>query len=387
MMAGTQMPLVPKLRFPEFRDVGPWKAKRLGEVAECYQPKTISIAQTSKKGPFSVYGANGIIGYFDRYNHKSPQVVIGCRGQCGNVILTQPNSWITGNSMVLNIDTHKYIEKRFLFDLMNSYDLSYLITGGAIPQITGEIKRHKITFPSLPEQRKIADCLTALDDLIRAEEESIAALNDHKRGLMQNLFPAPGETIPNLRFPEFRNEGDWEQVNLGDLLTLEYGSPLLENQRAKGSVPVIGSNGMVGFHDQALINGPAIVIGRKGSAGQVNWIDLPSYPIDTTFYVILRRRDCQLPFLALLLERQCLANLVSEGGVPGLNRNDVYAVKTKIPRVPEQRKIADSLGLLDDLIANQSQKIDDLRRHKRGLMQHLFPTPNRVSEHEKDIAP
>jgi len=181
--------LVPRLRFPEFRDAGPWEVRRLGEVANCYQPETVSISSISTVGKYPVYGANGIIGYIDRYNHKESEVIVGCRGKCGNVFLTDSYSWITGNSMVIRLKKGENIEKNFLYYHLSACDLMYLITGSAQPQITSEIKRHRIFFPSLIEQQKIADCLSSLDDLIRNEEEQLAALKEHKKGLMQQLFP------------------------------------------------------------------------------------------------------------------------------------------------------------------------------------------------------
>ena len=106
----------PRLRFPEFRDAGEWEVKRLGEVADVYQPETISQSNLSKNGKYLVYGANGIIGRFDSYNHENSQIAITCRGStCGEVTLTEPQSWITGNSMVVNLDKHQEVKKLFLY--------------------------------------------------------------------------------------------------------------------------------------------------------------------------------------------------------------------------------------------------------------------------------
>lgn len=186
-------------------------------------------------------------------------------------------------------------------------------------------------------------------------------------------MPDHKRPIPRLRFPEFRDVEPWEMQRLGEVITLEYGSSLPETQRNKGRYPVVGSNGVVGFHDQALVAGPAIVVGRKGSAGQVSWIKSACYPIDTTYYVKLRSKGDKLPFVRRLLEQHRLAELASSGGVPGLNRDDVYVIKTAIPSGPEQQKIADCLGSLDDLIRAEEAVLEALRAHKTGLMQQLFP--------------
>ena len=179
--------------------------------------------------------------------------------------------------------------------------------------------------------------------------------------------------VPRLRFPEFRDAGEWEEYKIGDLLSLEYGGSLPEGSRQDGPIPVIGSNGIVGFHDEFLITGPAIVVGRKGSVGEVNWIESDCYPIDTTFYVTSKNSSNLLVFLKLLLEKASLPRLGDNGAVPGLNRNDVYTLKTALPAKGEQQKIADCLSSLDELIALQSQKVETLKQHKKGLMQQLFP--------------
>jgi len=148
---------------------------------------------------------------------------------------------------------------------------------------------------------------------------------------------------------------------------------LPEESRLGGVIPVVGSNGVVGFHNQALISGPAIIVGRKGSAGEINWIESDCYPIDTTFYVKLESQDTLLAFIKLLLENTNLTCLSDNGAVPGLNRNDVYVLKTALPHEPEQQKIAECLSSLDEVIDLEAQKLDALKAHKKGLMQQLFP--------------
>jgi type I restriction enzyme S subunit len=180
----------PRLRFPEFRDAGPWEVKRLGEVFCERRPETIPLSSLSNNGEFLVYGANGIIGRFDCYNHEQPQIAVTCRGStCGEVTLTRPRSWITGNSMVVNVDNSPGVIKGFLYFQLKGTNWNYLITGSGQPQITGEIKKHKVALPSLDEQQKIADCLSSLDELIELHAKQLEALQAHKKGLMQQLFP------------------------------------------------------------------------------------------------------------------------------------------------------------------------------------------------------
>ena len=184
----------------------------------------------------------------------------------------------------------------------------------------------------------------------------------------------PQTLTPKLRFPEFKEGPGWGDTALGDLLTLEYGESLPEYSRRPGSVPVVGSNGIVGRHDEALIKGPTIVVGRKGSVGQVNWINADCFPIDTTFYV--KNKDASnnsLHFLYRLLSMSRLEDRKDPGAVPGLNRNEVHSIRTAVPSPVEQRKIAACLTSLDEWIAAEGRKLEVLRTHKKGLMQQLFP--------------
>ena len=180
--------------------------------------------------------------------------------------------------------------------------------------------------------------------------------------------------VPKLRFPEFRETVGWDVLPMGRLMSLEYGASLPEHSRRPGSIPVMGSNGVVGYHDEALVTGPAIVIGRKGSVGEVNWVDKDCCPIDTTYYVENKQpSSSSMQFLYRLLQCSKLNQRGDPGAVPGLNRNAVHSLQTAIPKALEQKKVADCLNSLDELIAAQGRKVEALKTYKHGLMQQLFP--------------
>jgi len=140
----------------------------------------------------------------------------------------------------------------------------------------------------------------------------------------------------------------WPAKRLDEVCTFEYGKPLPESQRYPGPYPVMGSNGRVGFHSDFLVEGPTIVIGRKGSAGMVIWEAENCFPIDTTFYVKLLNADTvALRYLYLGLQTIDLAASKGGMGVPGLNRNDAYQLKLTIPPVPVQQKIVSEFEAID----------------------------------------
>ena len=174
------------LRFAEFTDK--WQEMRLGDICEIYQPQTIPQSDFTKEG-YNVYGANGIIGKYHSYNHEKEQIAIACRGNsCGAVNFTNPKSWITGNAMVINLDNSKNADKIFVYYVLLNSNLNYLVTGSGQPQITSNIKKHSIKLPTLAEQKKIAQVLSACDKEIELLKSKFQCLKTQKRGLMQRLL-------------------------------------------------------------------------------------------------------------------------------------------------------------------------------------------------------
>ena len=144
--------------------------------------------------------------------------------------------------------------------------------------------------------------------------------------------------------------GGWRRVRLGDVIRLEYGVSLPDRKRSPGQVPVIGSAGVVGHHNQATNDGPGIVIGRKGSIGSVTWVVEDFVPIDTTYYAVPVEGKVDLRWAFHFLAQEDLSKLNRATGIPGLNRDDVYALNRAIPPLPEQRAIAAVLDGIDDAI-------------------------------------
>ena len=174
------------LRFAEFTDK--WQEMRLGDICEIYQPQTIPQSDFTKEG-YNVYGANGIIGKYHSYNHEKEQIAIACRGNsCGAVNFTNPKSWITGNAMVINLDNSKNADKIFVYYVLLNSNLNYLVTGSGQPQITSNVKNHSIKLPTLAEQKKIAQVLSACDKEIEFLKSKFQCLKTQKKGLMQRLL-------------------------------------------------------------------------------------------------------------------------------------------------------------------------------------------------------
>ena len=165
----------------------------------------------------------------------------------------------------------------------------------------------------------------------------------------------------------------WSERKLGEILTLNYGWSLPEKKRIAGDVPVYGSNGVVGSHREALVASPGVIVGRKGSAGNVHYSRRPFCPIDTTFYISPSDTVLDIEFLYYLLLHVDLKRILGDVGVPGLNREMAYKEKTGFPETKnEQRKIATVLGFVQRAIEQQERLVALTAELKKSLMRKLF---------------
>jgi type I restriction enzyme S subunit len=182
-----QQLLTGKKRFSEFE--GEWEEKRLGDVCSPQQWPTISSKDLVSNG-YSVYGANGFIGYYFEYNHKNETVAVTCRGStCGEVSLIPEKSYVTGNSMCLDDVNEKRYAYRYLYYFLKNRGFNDVISGSAQPQIVGSaIRKVKVLIPSLPEQQKIATILTTADQEIDNLRAQLNHLKQEKKALMQQLL-------------------------------------------------------------------------------------------------------------------------------------------------------------------------------------------------------
>lgn len=153
-------------------------------------------------------------------------------------------------------------------------------------------------------------------------------------------------------------------VPLGEICEFTYGDSLKETNRKGGNVPVYGSNGIVGWHDEAITKGETIIIGRKGSIGEIHLSKVPCWAIDTTYYVEKTKVPCDFTWLYYMLKALDLTRLNKSAAVPGLNREDAYEQKLPLPPLDEQKRIASLLARAD--------RLRQLRRHARRLADSLL---------------
>jgi len=252
------------------------------------------------------------------------------------------------------------LDKGYLYNLLRTTDYRHEVlasaTGTTVKHTSpGRILSYKARIPPLAEQKAIASVLGALDNKIEMNWRMNATMEAMAQTLFQSWFvdfdpvrakldgrqPVGLDQATADLFPETFEEtalghvpNGWQVKSLGEVIELAYGKPLKAEDRMHGPVCVYGANGPVGWHDEKLVSGPGIVIGRKGNPGVVTWAHGDFYPIDTTFYVDPIGTCRSLYFLYYALSLHNLANLSADSAVPGLNRNHAYMSKQVIPSQP-----------------------------------------------------
>ena len=395
--------LVPELRFPEFRDAGPWEVKRLGDLGPVSMCKRVMKDQTASTGdvPFYKIGTFGkqADAYINRdlyeefkSKYSFPQkgdILISAAGTIGRTVVYDGEpAYFQDSNIVWIANDEELATNEFLNFAYQK--VNWRTDDNTIARLYNDnLRSIKVALPSLPEQQKIADCLSSLDDLIRAEERRLEALSAHKTGLMQCLFPALGQTTPRLRFPEFRDAGPWEVKRLGDEDVADFvRERITAEDIASGhyisTVNLLPEFGGLSPEPEVPPSGSAIAY-REGDILMSNirpylkkvWVADRSGGASNDVLVARPARNTVQSFLGHLLMSDRFVAHVMEGakGVK-MPRGDLEKIKdfeVPAPDNREQQKIADCLTVLDDLIRTQDETIEALKTHKRGLMQKLFP--------------
>ena len=269
--------------------------------------------------------------------------------------------------------------------------LSWAGSGGTRNALTkGMIESFDVLAPEdISEQRAIAHILGALDDKIELNRRMSETLEAMARALFKSWFvdfdpvrakmegrdtglpPALAALFPDRLVDSELGEipEGWEVASLGNLLELAYGKALKAEDRRGGSIPVYGSNGQVGWHNERLVTGPGIVVGRKGNPGVVAWAATDFFVIDTAFYVVSKMRARSLHFLFHALRTHNLASLSADSAVPGLNRNLAYMSMQTLPG----QAVLDQFEKIGRSLAEQVHVLEEESRTLAALRDTLLP--------------
>ena len=282
---------------------------------------------------------------------------------------------------------YKYYFKSYRFIQDLNKDLEGIRDGKMISY--SQFSSILLPKPDKEEQQKIADCLSSIDDLISAEEKKLSLLNDYKKGWMQKLFPSEGKTVPEWRFPEFRDSGDWENTTIEKIADYENGKAHENNIIDNGKYIVVNSKFISTEGEIIKYTNEANLLAYKGDILMV-LSDVPNgralskcYLVEKDNVYTVNQRVCRIipekvnsTLLFYTINRNKYF-LSFDDGVKqtNLKKNDVLSCSIVIPKEPdEQEKIADFLSGIDELISSQKEKIEKLKQHKIALMQGLFPS-------------
>lgn len=257
-------------------------------------------------------------------------------------------------------------------------------------------------FPDKSEQQRIADCLSSLDERIAAETTKLDRLKDHKKGLLKQLFPAEGETLPQLRFPEFRDGEGWQKRFLDEyaevvrggsprpidnfLTTERDGLNWLKigdiNKEAKYVVATMEKVRAEALSKTREINPGDLILSNSMSFGRPYISKIKACIHDGWIAIKKISKKLYVEYIYYLISspfsQQYFTSNAAGSGVQNLNADIIKSLPILFPNILEQQRIADCLSSLDALIASQTQKIDLLKDHKKGLMQQLFPCIDEV---------
>ncbi len=412
--------LVPKLRFPEFRESEEWEKRTIGQISDsvtaggtpstsekAYWNGSIRWMNSGELNYKKVYEVQGRItgeGLRNSSTKIIPKmcVLIGLAGQGktrGTVAMNMVELCINQSIAAIFPNEKKYSSDFLYHNLDNRYDELRSLSaggegrGGLNLQI---IKSMGVPLPHIIEQQKIADCLSSIDDLINAQSQKVEALKTHKKGLMQQLFPREGETVPRLRFPEFLGAGEWVPQRIEGLAKRGSGhtpdkkqasyynggikwasladSNMLDNGFLYSTKNEISKDGL---KNSSAVLHPAgtVILSRDAGVGKsavlysemavsqhfMAWVCDDSKLSNWFLYYVLQ-------ILKPTFESIAVGSTIKTIGLPYFK-----SLYITIPCVKEQQKIADCLSIIDELITVQTQKLETLKTHKKGLMQQLFP--------------
>lgn len=261
-------------------------------------------------------------------------------------------------------------------------------SGSGIPHVDKEVLG-KLEILQLPpdEQKLVAHILAKLDRAIEQTEAFIAKQQRIKTGLMQDLLTKGIDAHGNIRTeathafkdsPLGRIPLEWEAIPLGKLAPLQRGYDIVESEFVVGDYPVISSSGIIGFHNKATTPGPNVVVGRKGSIGNVHFVETDFWAHDTSLFVT-NFYDNDEKFVFYLFSHMNLGQFGTKSGSPSLNRNDIHPILIGRPNPAEQGEIVDRLSIQDSLLSQLLTQSSKLLHIKRGLMHDLLTGERRVT--------
>jgi type I restriction enzyme, S subunit len=343
---------------------------RLLDACEAYQPTTIGRKDMSADGAFPVFGANGIIGRFHRYNHEEPEVLLGCRGSCGAVNVSLPKSWVTGNAMVVRPRDNRLTKEFLRYFLDGSEAIAKVITGVAQPQITQKsLSVVKIPLPPIEEQRRIVAVLdvafAAIATATTNAKRNIANARELFEAVFRERFDHTGNEWEIYRLPEVSENWDFKR------------RPITKSDRIPGEIPYYGASGQVDEVRDYLFDDDLLLISEDGAN-----LLMRNYPIAFSIsgkswvnnhaHILKFKDNATQRLVEYYFNSIDIAPWVSGMAQPKLNQKALNDIPVPLPPIPDRENLADELDGLADLIARleqiQQSKVGELASLKQSLL-------------------
>jgi type I restriction enzyme S subunit len=430
--------IIPELRFPTFEKGDNWKDVKLIDVTDKNKKWSFTGGPFGSNLKSSDYveenegiriiqlqniGDGEFKNDYKIYTSKEKaDELLSCNIYPGDIIMSKMgdpvgraclipdyhNRYVMSSDGIrIAVDEDKY-DKYFIYLVINSKIFRSKVENsstGSTRKRIGLIDLKKLTL-NVPtdkeEQQKIANCLSSLDNLIIAETEKLTHLKDHKKGLLQQLFPAKGETKPQFRFPEFKNDEDWEEIELDHLCKFvrgPFGGALKKEIFVKEGFAVYEQSHAIynQFKDfryhinedkfnelkRFAVKLNDIIMSCSGTMGKFSIIPegFKNGVINQALLKLTVKKGLDLNFIKTSLELPINQKKLLSQSAGGAIKNvvgvgELKKIKISIPSLLEQQKVAKCVLSVDNLIEAQTTKIEALKDHKKGLMQQLFPNVN-----------
>lgn len=408
----------PKYRFPEFLNCLDWKKEELNKLGKVISGLTYSPQDIREDGLLvlrssnikdnvidlndTVYVRSDVKGYtLTEENDILICVRNGSKSLIGkNALIPEGMPLCTNGAFMIVFRANNPC---FAFQLFQSKQFDKQVKadlGATINSINSkQLKKYIFAIPQeKKEQEKIADCLSSIDDLISAEERKLSLLNEYKKGWMQKLFPSEEKTVPEWRFPEFKDRGEWKEKKLREVCNYWNGKSHESKVNENGEYYLITLNSIdldgnlksemkkITYTDYSLKKNDLIMVLSDIAHG--NFLGLTAI-IPSDRYVLNQRmggirikdeRNVSPFFICAYINYNQKYFKTNGQGSSQLNlsKSSVMNFLLLLPSLPEQQKIANFLSGIDELISRQKDKIEELKQHKEALIQGLFPSIEEV---------
>jgi type I restriction enzyme S subunit len=303
-----------------------WGTVRLGDIAEIKYGK----ANPKSSGGIPVIGSGGIYAWTNKPLIEYPTIVIGRKGTAGEIHLAEKPSYPSDTTFYLA--WKKKVEVHFLFNYLSLHKPSGVHAKTTLPSLQRhELENLLVVQPPEPEQRAIAHILSTLQRAVEAQDKIIAAGRELKKALMRHLFtygPVPPDEARSRRFGMKETEiglvpERWQVKTFGEIATLQRGKDLPIQKRVAGLYPVVGSNGIIDYHNEYFLEGAGVITGRSGTIGKVTYVEGRYWAHNTALYV--KDFHNNFPkFVYYLLQQIDFSSYVAGVSVPTLNRNLIH---------------------------------------------------------------